>query len=127
MRLVKGDGRLSELKCKAQVKSSQNWKGCKVGGGSCRGWEGKFKEPDMSGPRLDQWGGVGCQRRGWEGVGPGLSGCQGWRAGMPSGCPEGFGRGSARAVTPGIGLAGLAEDWGGAQVDKAGGSGGAPV
>ena len=59
MRLVKGDSRLSELKCKAQVKSSQSWKGCKVGGGSCRGWEGKFKEPDMlSGPRLDQWGGV---------------------------------------------------------------------
>lgn len=46
---------------------------------------------------------------------------------MPSGGPEGSGRGSARAVTLGIGLAGLAEDWGGAQVDKAGGRGGAPV
>ena len=99
MRLVKGDSRLSELKCKAQVKSSQSWKGCKVGGGSCRGWEGKFKEPDMlSGPRLDQWGGVGCQRRRWEGVRAGavrLSGLEGgnairlsgvFRAGVCQGC-----------------------------------------
>lgn len=99
MRLAKGDGRLSELKCKAQVKSSQSWKGCKVGSGSCRGWGGKFKEPDMlSGPRLDQVGRGGVSAPGVGGGGCGrcpLSGLEGggairlsggFQAGVCQGC-----------------------------------------
>lgn len=116
------------LSVKLKLKALRVGKAVKLEVGPVGAGEGNLRSRTCCpGPVWTRWGGVGCQRRGWEGVGAGAVRCQGWRAGVPSGCPEGFKRGSARAVTPGIGLAGLGEDWGGAQVDKAGGSGGAPV
>ena len=45
----------------------------------------------LSGPRLDQWGGVGCQRRRGEGVGAGL--CFPGRASPETGEPRNWIRG----------------------------------